>query len=73
MYNKHEHFRQVKDVYLLSRICSEYVVSKTALCLCINNYLFGHNISILHKITYEFGRLPGKYILFFLNHKQRGY
>jgi hypothetical protein len=42
------------------------------------------NISILLQITYEFRRLPGKYILFFdkkksdipnffLNHKQRGY
>ena len=83
MYNKHEHVRQVKDVfYNLTSICSEYVVSNTA-CLCINNYFWGH-ISILYKITNQLGRLPGKHTVFFdkkksdepkffLNHKESGY
>ena len=36
MYNKHEHFRQVKHVYILGRICSEYVISKSVFALIIN-------------------------------------
>ena len=47
MYNKHEHFRQVKDVYNLA-ICMTYAVSKAA-CLCIDN-LFGHIISICAEL-----------------------
>ena len=63
MYNKHEHFRQVKHVYQLTLSCIEYVVSKTALvyiynsfyivsrtgCICINNLFLGHVISICAK------------------------
>ena len=36
----------ILDVYLLTRICSQYVVSKSVFVL------FGHIIKILHKITY---------------------
>ena len=82
MYYKHEHFIQVKDVYNLTLICSEYVVSNTA-CFCINDYFLGH-ISILYKITKQLGRIPGKNTLFFdkwksdipkffLNYKESGY
>jgi hypothetical protein len=61
-------------------MCSEYVVSKSVFPLII---CFCHIIFILYTITYQLGRIPGKYILFFdkkksdisnffLNHKQRG-
>jgi hypothetical protein len=68
MYYKHEHFIQVKDVYNLTLICSEYVVSNTA-CFCINDYFLGH-ISILYKITKQLGRPPGKNTLFFVKKNQ---
>ena len=54
MYNKHEHFRQVKHVYILTRICSEYVVSKSVFALIIIVWAY-----------YQLGRLPAKYALFF--------
>ena len=71
MYNKHEHFRQVKDVYHLTRICSEYVISKTVFALI--TIFFGHIISILYKITYQLERLLGKYALFFDKKKEIRY
>jgi hypothetical protein len=68
MYNKHEHFRQIKDVYLLTRICSEYVVSKTA-WLCINNFIFlAYYFHFVYN--YQLGRLLGKHALFFDHQKQ---